>query len=110
MFLLLDLDRKAEHGGEVEEAWERQVGERTEIEGEEEEFEVAEPSEEEGSRTAEMEGVEIQRKEEEDEEDGEEREEPGKSLSDFGSYIVRIANESNGNGPYLEEAGEFAVH
>lgn len=57
-----------------------------------------------------MEGVKIQRKEEEDEEDGEEREEPGKSLRDFGSYIVRIANESYGNGPYLEEAGEFAVH
>lgn len=81
--MVVDLDRKAEHGGEVEKARERRGEQRTEIEGEEEQFEIAEPSEEEGRRTTEMEVVDIERKEEEDKDNGEESEEPWESFRDF---------------------------
>lgn len=96
-----DLDGKAERGREVEKARERGGEERTKIEGKEKEFEIAEPREEEGSGTAEMEGAEIEREEEEDEENGEESEEPWDSLRDLGSEIVGVSNERNGNSPYL---------
>lgn len=100
-FVVVDLDGKAERGGEVEEARERGREQRTQIEGKEEEFEIAEPGEEEGGGTAEMEGAEIERKEEEDEENGEESKEPWDSLGDLGSEIVGVRNERNGNCPYL---------